>query len=294
MSIRDIGKLFLDYSLLVIPIVIYPYYLVFKRQNNTTSRSFYISVFYLSVALFLMLVQRRFHTLFLGIYIILASELIVKLLKIVQRKAVTKSWKIGIVLLLIMGFIPFSIFKKEQRANSKLGQVFSPLKNACSFLKHRASLSDEAKSGILSNWDLGHWIVYYCDMPVVLSPLAGHIENQSRFAQAADIFYSEDMRKVKRELERFNVKYIISLLPTESFQRLGEKLKHDKSYLIHEGKYWYYGEHVLPTFNARLSFLQKDKIPPWLKIIYVSPETAKVGKKKLPIIVIAEFEDSKL
>jgi len=236
-----------------------------------------------------MLIQRRFQTLFLGVYIILASEMFVELLKIAKKRAVSKSWKIAIYAFLIVCFIPYAIIEKKQRANSKTGQVFMPVKNACSFLKQREASNEREKSGILAKWDLGYWIIHYCDMPVVLSPLTAHKEVQERYRQAAEIFYSEDMQKVKRELEKLNVKYVMSLLPTDSFQLLGEKLKHDKTYLVHEGEYWYYAEPILPTFSARLSFLQKDKIPPWLKIIYVSPEIAKVGKRKLPIVVIAEF-----
>jgi len=284
LTLSGLWEMHLAYSFILLPVLLAPYLIFLKRKKELSSKLAGSSLIFLTLSIIFMLFQIRFQTMFVTIYVILLVEFFLLAKQTFEENFSTKKFLKPVAVILFMIFIPFNLFTFDPISNSKIHKGFVPFKNACLYLKDKTAGLDRSKLGVLTKWDYGHWVLYYCEMPTVTNPLA------SPYHAGTRLFYSEDMGELKLKLQERKVKYIISILPNKNFQLMAEDLGLKKNYMSYRNGYWLYEKEIFNTLNGRLSFLLNAGIPGWMKIVYVSPEYILIDKKKLPLVVVAEIK----
>lgn len=285
LGLSNLAELCGDYGgmfLLVPPLLIWSVYR-HKTPNNTTDKRYRLIAIWTLLALIMMIVQRRFATFFNITYPLAVLALV--------TVAMQRRYRL-LPPLLALGCLPLAVFTLKPVSNSQNRLGFTEFRRACNFLQQfDASMPHHSNiTGVLADWDTGHWVRYYCKLPSVTSPMTASREAQNWNAAASRLFYETDLDKLHAELLRYRVRYVIATLPLDNFQKFGEALGIKQQFLHQEGDVWYYDPPLFETLPGRLCIGSPTPPPRWLQLIYSSPTTIRVAGKDLPLLTIAAID----
>lgn len=197
---------------------------------------------------------------------------------------------------LLLSVLAISIFYMPKLGFTNIGphgSYFLPVRAASIFLKNDVAKKkiEPDQAGVLSEWDYGHWILYYADLPVVASPFQG-----SQAWMAERLFFTTTKQDFENFQKDIPVKYLVLDQDIKRFMSTIEYVGEDyKNYfLIQEidGK-----KRIRPNANFQKTFYHRmsngmgvdenGDFPDHWRVIYVSPY-ASDDSPTLPALKVFE------
>lgn len=276
----DLSWLVMDYGLLLFAA---PVFLALALRSRRRAGTGWPLVLLYLLALALMLLQNRFASLFIGAMVLTGAELAAALGDRLRGRPVVLA-----AALVVLLFPPHVLDIRPQSIRAAHGG-FGVVKQACLALRGSACYPELKRQGlgVLARWDLGHWILTYCDLPVVSSPMTASREAREHNARAMRLFYATDTARVHRTLKRWRVGLVMADLPSPRFQKWGDALGIHEQFVRRQGEGWTFEPRIFSTFQGLLSFAPPKAWPAWLEPVYASPQTADIDGRRFPLLVVA-------